>query len=62
MLDKSGSNKKTDLKKLFADNAKRADENGGISLMSLDGFSSQDIVEFMSQPNFIFFDFSVDDD
>jgi len=56
MLDKSGTNRKPDFKKMVAENVKRADENGGISLMSLDGISSQDILEFMSQSNFIFFD------
>ena len=64
---KSSSNRKAKVDQFLANEVKRADQNGGVSVASLNQFTSDEIADlmtgFMSQPGAIFwFGSSMDDD
>lgn len=46
-LGQNGPNPPRDLKQFKADNLKRAQENGGVSVVSLTGFTPEEIVKLL---------------
>lgn len=46
-LGKNGPNRPKDLKQFKADNLKRAQQNGGVSVVPLTGFTPEEIVKLL---------------